>query len=204
MSAAPTPRRRGRPRTGADEGPDAKSRILVSARTEFGARGYDKASIRAIARGADVDAALVHHYFGTKEQVFAAALETAVEPARQGLAGLPSVPAEELGEQVTRFLFSLWENAATRETMLAIFRSAVNNDTAARIFRNTMRRMVLPRLTGAISGPDRELRAELAMAQLIGTAMMRYVIKVEPVASEDVETLVRRLAPVVQRHLTLE
>jgi AcrR family transcriptional regulator len=203
VTATP-PRRRGRPRTGAAEGPDARSRILVAARTEFGERGYDKVSVRAIAREAEVDPALVHHYFGSKEQIFAAALETALEPVRNSLESLPSAGAGELGVQVTRFMFSLWENPVTREPMLAIVRSAVNNETAARIFRDTVRRVVLPRLTGAISGPDRELRAELAVAQLVGTVMIRYVIKVEPTASEDAEVLIARLAPTVQHHLTAD
>ncbi|UGY92187.1 TetR/AcrR family transcriptional regulator [Streptomyces gobiensis] len=202
MSGAPSPRRRGRPRTGAAEGPDTKSRILVSARTEFAERGYDKTSIRAIARGAEVDPALVHHYFGTKEQVFAAAIEAAIAPARRGLEALPQVGADELGAQITRFIFGIWENPATRAPMLAVVRSAVNNETAARIFRTMVTRLLLTRLVGELSAPDRELRVELAVAQLVGTAMLRYVIKVEPLASEDREVLIARLAPVVQHHLT--
>ncbi|MBB1255914.1 TetR/AcrR family transcriptional regulator [Streptomyces alkaliterrae] len=195
-------RRRGRPTAGDSESADRRTRILRSARAEFAERGYDKASVRAIARGADVDPALVHHYFGTKERVFEAALETALAPVRGGLGRLPEVPPEELGPQVTRFVLGVWEDPSTRDPLLAIVRSAVSNETAAAIFRGVVTRLLLPRLTGALDGPDRELRAELAVAQLVGTAMLRYVIRVEPLASADPETLVDRLAPVVQHHLT--
>lgn len=196
------PRRRGRPPTADTVGADRRTRILVSARAEFAQRGYDKASVRAIARGAEVDPALVHHYFGTKERVFEAALETAFAPARQAFGKLPSVPGDELGEQITRFMFAVWENPTTREPLLAIVRSAVNNETAARLFRGVVTRVMLPRVTGALSSEDRELRAELAVAQLVGAALMRYVIRVEPLAGVDLEVLVARLAPAVQHHLT--
>lgn len=205
MSAtgAPAPRRRGRPARGAaGEGPGARERILVSARTEFAGRGYDKTSVRAIARGADVDAALVHHYFGTKEQVFAAAVEGAMEPAfRMGGSAL-SGPPEELGATVTGVFFGIWENSATREPVLAIVRSAFNNETAAAVFRRLLVRELVSRVARRIEAPDAELRVETAAAQLVGVAIVRYVIKLEPLASEPVEELRDRLAPVVQRHLT--
>lgn len=196
-----TPRRRGRPRTEDSAGADRRSRILRSARTEFARRGYDKASVRAIARGAEVDPALVHHYFGTKERVFEAALETALAPLRQQLGELDSVPSKELGAQVTGFFLGVWEDPDTREPLLAIVRSAVSNDTAARIFRGVVTRMLLPRLSSAVSRDERELRAELAVSQLVGMALLRYVIRVEPLASAETDALVRRLAPVVQHHL---
>lgn len=183
-------------------GAGRRSRILVSARAEFARRGYDKASVRAIARGADVDAALVHHYFGTKARVFEAALETALAPLRRRLEDLPSVPSEEAGAQVTRLFLGVWENPETREPLLAVVRSAVSNETAAGIFRGVVTRMLLPRLSGTVSQGERELRAELAVAQLVGTALLRYVIRVEPLASADVRLLETRLAPVVHHHLT--
>ncbi|OEV12573.1 TetR family transcriptional regulator [Streptomyces nanshensis] len=197
-------RRRGRPASAAKAAgePAAPDRILVSARTEFAERGYEKASIRAIARGAGVDSALVHHYFGTKEQVFTAAVEGAFAPALGIPDRLFSGSPEEWGEQLTRFVFRIWERAVTREPMLAILRSAVSNDTAAAVFRRLIARNLLERLAGGLGRPDAELRVELAMAQLVGTAMLRYVIKVEPIASAPPEVLIPRLAPVVQRHLT--
>jgi AcrR family transcriptional regulator len=197
-------RRRGRPsRAGTPDGtPAARDRILDSARTEFAERGYDKASIRAIARGAEVNAALVHHYFGTKEQVFAAAVAAAAAPAAQGLPQDAQFRAEEFGLRFTRVFFGVWENPATRGPVLAVVRSAVNNETAARIFRGFVTAQLLSRVAGGLHAPDAELRAELAAAQLVGTVLMRYVLKVEPLVGTDSEELIRRLAPVVQHHLT--
>jgi AcrR family transcriptional regulator len=199
-------RRRGRGRppraTAGDDTPAARDRILDSARTEFAERGYDKTSIRAIARGAEVDPALVHHYFGTKERVFSAAVALAAEPATSALTGELPIEVEEFGERFTRVFFRIWENPVTRSPLLAIVRSAVNNETAARIFREFVSAQLVSRVAGGLHGPDARLRAELAAAQLIGCVMLRYVLKVEPVVSADVDDLVRRLAPVVQHHLT--
>ncbi|MEV6107845.1 TetR family transcriptional regulator [Streptomyces sp. NPDC051940] len=204
MTAAESPRRRpGRPsRTDSPDGPSTRERILTAARTEFAERGYDKASIRGIAKRAEVDPALVHHYFGPKEQVFESALEDAAQPALSIPDVMLSGPLDGAGERLTRFMFGVWENAFTREPLLAVIRSAMNNETAAAIFRRMVVRNVLKRVAPQLPGPNAELRAELAVAQLVGTAMLRYIIKVEPLASADVEELIRRLAPVVQHHLT--
>ncbi|GKQ37243.1 hypothetical protein ALMP_37810 [Streptomyces sp. A012304] len=196
----PTPRRRGRPpRT---EASDTRDRILTAARAEFSQRGYEKTSVRGIAKAAGVDSALVHHYFGTKEQVFAAAIEVAFAPALNAPEAIADGPLEGVGERLTRFVFGIWENPTTRTPVLAIIRSAVNNDTAAAVFRRLIASQVLRRISARIDLPDAELRAELAAAQLVGTAMLRYVIKVEPLASADPEQIIARVAPVVQRHLT--
>ncbi|MEV5611627.1 TetR family transcriptional regulator [Streptomyces sp. NPDC052225] len=198
-------RRRGRPsRTQGGDGPGTRERILDAAREEFAARGYDKASVRAIAKAAGVDSALVHHYFGTKEQVFAASVEVAFAPAFEAPTAVEEGPLDGVGERLTRFIFGVWENPATRAPLLAIVRSAVNNDVAAGVFRRLVAAQVLARIAQRLDLPDgeAELRASLAAAQLVGTAMLRYVIKVEPLASADVEDLVARIAPVVQGHLT--
>ncbi|MFE5597586.1 TetR family transcriptional regulator [Streptomyces coelicoflavus] len=193
-------RRRGRPpRT---ESGDTRDRILVTAREEFSERGYEKTSVRGIAKAAGVDPALVHHYFGTKEQVFEAAIEVAFAPAMDAPEAIADGPLDGVGERLTRFIFGVWENPATRTPLLAILRSAVNNEAAAAVFRRLIAAQLLRRVAAQLNSPDAELRVELAAAQLVGCAMLRYVIKVEPLASADPEQLVARLAPVVQGHLT--
>ncbi|WP_369224318.1 TetR family transcriptional regulator [Streptomyces sp. R39] len=193
-------RRRGRPpRT---ESAGTRDRILATAREEFSERGYEKTSVRAIAKAAGVDSALVHHYFGTKEQIFEAAVSVAFAPALNAPTALADGPPEGVGERLTRFVFGIWENPTTRTPLLAILRSAVNNDTAAAVFRRLIATQLLRRVAEQLDLPDGELRAELAAAQLVGCAMMRYVIKLEPLASADLEQLVTRVAPVVQGHLT--
>ncbi|MFF5185627.1 TetR family transcriptional regulator [Streptomyces sp. NPDC000345] len=195
-----TARRRGRPPRTASAG--TRDRILAAAREEFSERGYDKTSVRGIAKAAGVDPALVHHYFGTKEQVFEAAIEVAFAPALSAPDAIAEGPLEGVGERMARFVFGIWENPATRTPLLAIVRSAVNNDTAAAVFRRLIASQLLRRIAARVDLPDAELRAELAAAQLVGCAMLRYVIKVEPLASADVEQIIARVAPVVQGHLT--
>ncbi|MFE9360818.1 TetR/AcrR family transcriptional regulator [Streptomyces olivaceoviridis] len=196
----PPARRRGRPpRT---ESAGTRDRILTAAREEFSARGYEKTSVRGIAKAAGVDSALVHHYFGTKEQIFEAAVEVAFAPALDAPEAVAEGPPDAVGERLTRFVFGVWENPTTRTPLLAIVRSAVNNDTAAAVFRRLVATQLLRRIAARLELPDAELRAELAAAQLVGCAMLRYVIKVEPLASADLERIIARVAPVVQGHLT--
>ncbi|MER6466010.1 TetR family transcriptional regulator [Streptomyces sp. NPDC093272] len=194
------PRRRGRPPRA--ESADTRDRILAAAREEFSELGYDKTSVRGIAKAAGVDSALVHHYFGTKEQVFEAAISVAFAPALNAPLAVADGPVDGVGERLTRFIFGVWENPTTRTPLLAILRSAVNNETAAAVFRRLIAAQLLRRLAEQLDLPDAQLRAELAAAQLVGCAMLRYVIKLEPLASADLEQIVARVAPVVQGHLT--
>ena len=200
MSAA-EPRRRGRPAGTRSGDPATRERILAAARTEFSERGYDKASIRGIAKAAGVDAALVHHYFGPKDQVFEAAVELVFAPALD----LPEVVARSaagtLGERLTRFFLGIWENPVSRQPLLAVVRSAVANETAAAVFRRLVTVQLMRRVADELEGDDRELRVEMAAAQLVGVMMLRYVIRVEPMASADPEQVVAMAAPAVQRHL---
>ncbi|AKN75578.1 TetR family transcriptional regulator [Streptomyces sp. PBH53] len=196
----PAARRRGRPpRT---ESAGTRDRILTAAREEFSARGYEKTSVRGIAKAAGVDSALVHHYFGTKEQVFEAAVEVAFAPAMNAPNAVADGPVEGVGERLTRFVLGVWDNPATRAPLVAILRSAVTNETAAAVFRRLVATQLMRRVAAQLHLPDAELRAELAAAQIVGTALMRYVIKLEPLASADLEQIIARVAPVVQGHLT--
>lgn len=166
----------------------------------FAELGYDKASIRAIARAAEVDPALVHHYFGAKEQVFEAAVELSFAPAVHApdlLAGA----GDETGERLARYFIGVWEDPVTRAPLLAVVRSAVTNETAARVLRTFVLRRLLLRVAGDLDLPDARLRAELAAAQMIGVAILRYVLKVEPLATAPVDDIVAYVAPAIQRYL---
>ncbi|MFJ8645713.1 TetR family transcriptional regulator [Streptomyces sp. NPDC093546] len=196
------PRRRGRPpRDAAAGGPGARERILEAARAEFAARGYDKTSVRGIARAAGVDPALVHHYFGTKDDVFAAAIEMSFEPALVVPAVLGAGP-EGVGERLARTFLGVWENPATRAPLLAILRSALTHEAAATVLRGFVLRRLLERVAGELRVPDPKFRAELAASHMIGIAILRYVVRVEPLASADPERIVAMVAPALQRYLT--
>ncbi|MDQ0776479.1 AcrR family transcriptional regulator [Streptomyces aurantiacus] len=202
MTAA-APRRRGRPsRTDSADLPAARDRILTAAREEFSERGYEKTSVRGIAKTAGVDSALVHHYYGTKEQVFEASIEVAIGPLLSAPGSITEGPLDGVGERLARFFFGVWENPATRKALLAIVRSAMNNEVAAGVFRRLISAQLLRRIADRLDRPDAELRAELAAAQLVGIAMLRYVIRVEPLASATPEQIIERVSPVIQTHLT--
>ncbi|MFD6335381.1 TetR family transcriptional regulator [Streptomyces niveus] len=196
------PRRRGRPaRSDADTGPGARERILEAARTEFAERGYDKTSVRGIAKVAGVDPALVHHYFGTKEEVFGAAIEVSFEPALV-IPTLLTGGTDGIGERLARYFIGVWENPVSRAPLLAIVRSALTNDAAAAMLRKFVLRRLLERIAVELDVPDPTLRAELAASHMIGIALLRYVIKAEPLASVETEEIVRLVAPTLQRYLT--
>ncbi|GGX28916.1 TetR/AcrR family transcriptional regulator [Streptomyces chryseus] len=199
----PGPRRRGRPRRSPqDAGPGARERILQAARDEFAERGYDKTSMRGIAKAAGVDAALVHHYFGTKDDVFAAAIEISFEPALVVPAVLGQGGTDGIGERLARYFIGVWENPATRAPLLAIVRSALTNETAAKVLRTFVLRRLLERVAAELDVPDPTFRAELAASHMVGIAILRYVVKTEPLASADPERIVAMVAPTLQRYLT--
>ncbi|WP_405614072.1 TetR family transcriptional regulator [Streptomyces sp. NBC_01511] len=196
------PRRRGRPaRSDAETGPGARERILDAARAEFAERGYDKTSVRGIAKAAGVDPALVHHYFGTKDEVFDAAIELSFEPAL-AVPALLSGGKEVIGERLARYFISVWENPVSRAPLLAIVRSAMTNEAAAALLRKFVLRRLLERIAVELDVPEPTFRAELAASHMIGIAFLRYVIKAEPLASVDTEEIVKLVAPTLQRYLT--
>lgn len=180
---------------------DTRGEILDAARAEFASRGYEKTTMRGIARAAGVDSALVHHYFGSKDRVFVAALEFPIDPAvvLEHVAG----DAAGIGERLARFVVELWEVPQARERLLAVVRTVASNEEMAALLRGFARpRLIVPLAARLGGGPEAEARVEMAMAQIIGLAMARYVIRVEPVASLGSEELVALLAPALQRFLS--
>ncbi|WP_314242444.1 TetR/AcrR family transcriptional regulator [Streptomyces kutzneri] len=203
---APKPRRRGpgRPRQDeADDGPGTQERIRLAAREVFAERGYDKTSVRGIAKVAGVDPALVHHYFGSKDDLFAAAIEVSIEPALVVPAIIGEGP-DGIGERLARYFLGVWENPVTRVPLLAVIRSALTHEAAAKVLRQLVLRRVLERVAADLDVPDPTFRAELAASHMVGIAILRYVVQVEPLASADPEKIVALVAPTLQRYLTEE
>jgi AcrR family transcriptional regulator len=176
--------------------------VLAAARTAFAERGFDGATIRGIATAAGVDPALVHHYFGSKDQLFLAAIEAPADPA----ALLPEVLAagrDRLGESVVRLVLRVWDGPM-QPAGLALVRSAVGNEWGARLLREFLVTQVLRRVVGTLDLPPREgeVRGALVASQLIGLVMGRYVLQIEPLATSSPESLVAAIGPTVQRYLT--
>ncbi|MGW1227387.1 TetR/AcrR family transcriptional regulator [Streptomyces sp. NPDC001478] len=201
-TAAPGPRRRGRPaRADAGPGPDARTRILDAARAEFAERGYDKTSVRGIAKAAGVDPALVHHYFGTKDEVFAAAIEVSFEPVLD-IAELFGEGGADVGERLARYFIGIWEDPVTRVPLLAVIRSALTHEAAADVLRAFVLRRLLERIAERLDVPDPTFRAELAASHMVGIVILRYVVRAEPLASADPERIIAMVAPTLRRYLT--
>ncbi|MFI6241267.1 TetR family transcriptional regulator [Micromonospora sp. NPDC050795] len=190
-------------RTGRRPGnPGTREAILDAARTAFAERGYDAASIRGIAGTAQVDPALVHHYFGSKDQLFLAAMNFPVDPAQL----VPRVLAGDrdgVGERMVRIFLGVWDSPAGSAAQ-ALLRSAVSNEWTARLLREFVTTQVLRRVLENLDVDPVELplRGSLVATQMIGLAMMRHVVRLEPVASADPETLVAAVGPTIQRYLT--
>ena len=177
-----------------------REKILAAARFHFSDAGYEGATIRGIAGEAGVDPALVLHYFGSKEGVFAAAVEFPIDPG-EVLPGLLAPGLEGLGERLVRFFLGAWDSPAG-SPLLSLIRSVVGNERAAALVREFVRREVLGRIAEALELDQPQLRASLAASQLIGLAMLRYVVKLEPLASAEPDEVAAWLGPTVQRYLT--
>jgi AcrR family transcriptional regulator len=180
-------------------GPDTRGEILAAARVEFSDRAFDGASIRAIAARAGVDPALVHHYFGTKEQLFLAAMDIPFVPSELA-AQIVSGPIATIGERAVRTFLLTWGDPVKRAPILALLRSAMTHDVAAALLRQFAARVMLARVVEGLQIADRELRAEAAVSHLLGIAVMRYVVRIEPIASATDEELVTLVGPVIQRY----
>lgn len=189
------------PRTGRRPGASStRERILEAARSHFGEVGYDGATVREIAAVAGVDPALISHYFGSKEGVFLAAVEFPADPA-EFIPRLLAPGLDGLGPRLVGFFVRTWDSPAG-SPMLALIRSVVSSERAAAALREFVTREVLGRLAAAIDLDRPQLRASLAASQLIGLAVLRYVVRVEPVASATADDLAAWLGPTVQRYLT--
>lgn len=181
--------------------PDTRHDILHAARELFAARGYERTTIRAVAAAAHVDPALVHHYFGTKDDLLAAALTPPLDVAARVPLVLNAVEGTT-GERVARAFLSIWEDPELRPVYMAIVRCASSHSQAADIMRGVLARQVIGPMVAAMSADDAPLRATLIASQLIGLAMVRYLTRLEPLAQLDLETLVAAVAPTIDRYLT--
>ncbi|WP_328442977.1 TetR/AcrR family transcriptional regulator [Amycolatopsis sp. NBC_00438] len=191
-----TARRRGR----RPAGQDTRTALIDAARTVFAENGYDGATVRAIATRAGVDAAMVNHWFGSKEGLFArAVLELPFDPLEL-METLRDGPDEEFGERIVRTFLTRWDSAGGG-VFVALIRSVAGHEQAGHVLRDFFQKFFTHVLSSV--GSDRiPLRTTLCASQLVGMGMIRYVAKFEPLAEADVETLVAAVAPNVQRYIS--
>jgi AcrR family transcriptional regulator len=188
-------------RTGRRPGATAtREQIAAAAREQFSALGYERATFRAIAASAGVDPALVVHFFGSKEKLFREVME--LPPAvSDALVRVAEGPRKDMGRRLAELIVGALENPATRSIVLGRIRSASSHPDAAALVRETVTRD-LARLAVAVTDDRPETRAVLIGAEVVGGALARYVVLVEPLASLPAAEVVALLAPTFQRHLT--
>ncbi len=197
------PSRRGR-RPGRQ---DTREAILRAARTAFADGGFDGTSIRQIAAAAGVDAALVHHYFTSKDQLFQAAVEFPVDVAAT-LERVTDGTVEELGHRLVETFLGAWEHPVSGPGLEALLRGALTNRVSGRLVREFFMvqivRTVGRRLEGVVPAGELPARASLVASQMLGLATVRHLLRFEPLASTPRESVVRTVGPTVQRYLTGE
>jgi AcrR family transcriptional regulator len=174
--------------------------VLTAARNEFATKGFDRTTMRGIASVAGVDAALVHHYFGSKDDLFLAALEIPFDP-RVVIPALAADGVPGLGHRIATTFVTMWDVEENRLPLVAMFRAAMTNEETSTLLRNGLARLVLDTMSEVIDVPDGRMRAQLVASQLLGLALTRYVLALEPLASMPPADVVAVIGPTLQRYL---
>lgn len=191
MTAKPVGRRPGDPE-------QTRSDILVAARRRFGEVGFDRATVRSIAAEAGVDPALINHHFGSKRNLFAQAHELPIDP-EAAVQRLVELPAEQRAASLTSIY--LYAMLADGSPALSLLRTAATDETAATMLHEFITEVLVSRADELAPGPDAGLRLSLAVAQLVGVALGRGVLTIEPLTGASIERLVDLITPTVDRYL---
>lgn len=189
--------RRGRWRSGQQ----SRQKILDAARARFAAEGYERATVRTIAADAGVDPAMIHYFFGSKDELFAAAMRMPGSP-RQPVADLFARGPDDLGTRLVRRFLEVWDASNDIEPLLALARSARTHEQSAAMLREFIDQEFTMQIAQWLDTDDARLRAGLIGSQLFGLAVARYAVQLEPIASADHDTLVAWLGPLLQSLLT--
>ncbi|KHL15223.1 AcrR family transcriptional regulator [Mumia flava] len=176
-----------------------KQAILDAARTRFTTEGYRRATVRAVAADAGIDPAMVMRYFGSKQQLFAAAADLDLR-----LPELSRVARSRRGHQLVTHFVARWEDPDD-DTLLMLLRAAIDDEQMA----ETMHRMFAEQLVATIVSvlPDERMdeaprRAGLIATQMLGLALCRDILRLPPVVALSPAAAVASIAPTVQRYLT--
>jgi len=175
-----------------------RAAILTAARRRFAADGFDRATIRAIAADAGVDASMVMRYYGSKNGLFAAAADLDLQ-----LPELAAVSREKLGETLVRHWVAQWEGDRSNELLTVLLRSAVTNEDAAEQLRAIFGAQVATAVAAVVDDPaEAPTRAGLLATQMLGLALCRHILRLPPVVALDAEALIASVSDTIQRYLT--
>ena len=198
--AGPSRGRRGGRRPGPS---GTREAILVAATRRFAELGYDRASLRSIAADAGVDQKLIAHFFGSKQQLFVAAVGLPINPAEL----VPTVlagGAEGLRARVADILTTLLEQPDVHRRFTGVVRAAASEPEVARMMREFLGREVFGPLAESLGGENPRLRANLVGSQIVGLVMARFVVGLEPLASTPAREVAAAVAPTIERYLVGE
>ncbi len=191
-----TAARRSRGRPSADHAIDTRQAILEAARTQFAAKGFAGASMRAIAQDAGVDASLISHYFGDKSRLLVATMQLPVDPVEKIRSVVEDGP-DGMAERLLRTFLGAWD--PHRDAFSTLVRTTLGSGDAQAPMLEIARNVLISSLLGVLEGTERELRSTLIASQLIGMATMRYVVRIEPLVDAPIDDVVRLFAPAMQR-----
>lgn len=180
--------------------PATREAILDAARHEFASHGYERATVRGIAASAEVDPSLVLHYFGSKEQLFAAGLDLPMNPATVVRSVFEQGDTADRGQRLVAALLSVWDETADRSPFVAVLRSAAGAGPIADTVREFVDASIIGTFADILPGEDRRLRAALIGSQIAGLLLGRYVIQIEPLASANPDHLAEVYGPTIQRY----
>ena len=180
---------------------DTRERILTCARDLFARNGIDRSSIRAIAADAGVDAALVHHYFGTKQELFAAAIHAPINPM-DVLGPLRDTPIEQLGYTLPSILLPLWDSEIGKG-FIATIRSLIAGSEVG-LIRSFLQEIIAKEVGSRVDDPPGSgmIRVQFVASQLVGVVMARYIVELDPFKSLPAEQIAETIGPTLQRYLT--
>ncbi|MFJ5861454.1 TetR family transcriptional regulator [Pseudarthrobacter sp. NPDC092439] len=180
----------------------SRDHILEAARRLFAEHGFEGTSLRQVARAAGVDPAMVHHFFTGKDELFALSVELPADP-EQVLSGVVDSDPQGRGELVVRAVLRLWESPA-QPGLVAFIRGTLGSKAKTTLLREMVTRTIISRIIAGLPGTPEELalRGNLVATQMVGLMMVRYVVRLEPLASAPADEVVRLVAPNVQRYLT--
>ena len=180
--------------------PDTRAEVLDAARVLFAERGFSRTTIRAVAADAGVDPSLVHHYFGTKDDLLMAALALPTDP-RELLGPIVAAGPDGAGERLVRTLLSVWDDPQVQPALLAVARSVIGDD-GGRLVKEGFIPVVIGPVLAALAVDRPEVRIPLVVSQLVGLIVTRYVFALTGMVEMPAEDVVVRLGPTIQRYLT--
>lgn len=174
--------------------------ILVAAASRFAELGYDRASLRAIAADAGVDQKLIAHYFGSKQQLFVAAIGLPFNPTH-ALSTVLAGDRTETGARLAALLVNVLEQPQLYQRMTGVIRAAASEPDIARMMREFLTREVFYPIAELLETDQAEFRINLVGSQIVGLIVARYIVAIEPLASMPPAAVAAAIAPTLQRYL---